>query len=167
MNKQCAIINNDNWTVELCPNCKKPNNNNCDCMKNICLLCNKPIGNITFTICDECWDREYDELKKELKKNKMFKHYLSKLENYDLESAWIECGYNKNDDLVKGKLLIKFELKYDPNDYVQMMNEWSSELYQFLRDAIREKDKYVTDKFTYCYFVDEHYFKIGAYYERV
>jgi hypothetical protein len=97
----------------------------------------------------------------------IFDYYYNELENYDLESSWIECEYDKNDDLVKGKLLIRFFVKYDPNDYVQMMNEYGDELYEFLRDAIREKDKYVTDKFTYCYFVDEHYFEIGAYYERV
>lgn len=43
-------------TNELCPNCKKELNDNCDCMKNLCRKCDNPVGNITFTVCDECWD---------------------------------------------------------------------------------------------------------------
>lgn len=27
-------------------------------MKNICIKCGKPIGNITFTACDNCWDKK-------------------------------------------------------------------------------------------------------------
>ena len=25
-------------------------------MRNICFKCNKPVGNITFSVCDECWN---------------------------------------------------------------------------------------------------------------
>ena len=35
-----------------CPNCKKPNDGNCDCMSG------KPVGNITFSVCDNCWDEK-------------------------------------------------------------------------------------------------------------
>jgi hypothetical protein len=28
----------------------------CACMRNLCDKCGKPIGNITFAICDKCWD---------------------------------------------------------------------------------------------------------------
>jgi hypothetical protein len=41
-----------------CPNCGKETvNQECDCLKNICIKCGKPVGNITFTVCDECWDK--------------------------------------------------------------------------------------------------------------
>jgi len=36
-----------------CPNCKETVKQ-CACMRNIC-KCGKPVGNITFTVCDECW----------------------------------------------------------------------------------------------------------------
>ena len=44
--------------TEPCPNCKE-SVKECACMRNICHKCGKPVGNITFTICDECWDIEF------------------------------------------------------------------------------------------------------------
>ncbi len=46
--------------TEPCPNCKETIEQ-CACMRNICHKCGKPIGNITFTICDECWDIEFPQ----------------------------------------------------------------------------------------------------------
>ena len=40
---------------EPCPNCKETKDP-CRCMLNICITCGKPVGNITFTVCDTCWD---------------------------------------------------------------------------------------------------------------
>lgn len=31
-------------------------------MRNKCNTCGKPVGNITFSVCDECWDKEDDRL---------------------------------------------------------------------------------------------------------
>ena len=44
--------------AEPCPNCKETVKE-CACMRNICYKCGKPVGNITFTVCDECWDIKY------------------------------------------------------------------------------------------------------------
>lgn len=41
-----------------CPNCKEPINTECACLRNKCVRCLKPVGNITFTVCDDCWDKE-------------------------------------------------------------------------------------------------------------
>lgn len=41
--------------IEPCDNCKETTKE-CACMRNICRKCQKPVGNITFTICDECWE---------------------------------------------------------------------------------------------------------------
>lgn len=38
--------------TEPCPNCKETVEQ-CACMRNICHKCKKPVGNITFTICDD------------------------------------------------------------------------------------------------------------------
>ena len=43
---------------EACANCKETVNP-CACLRNICMRCGKPVGNITFTVCDECWDKEH------------------------------------------------------------------------------------------------------------
>jgi hypothetical protein len=40
---------------EICPNCKETSRP-CACMRNSCIKCGKPVGNITFTVCDQCWD---------------------------------------------------------------------------------------------------------------
>jgi hypothetical protein len=40
---------------EPCGNCKETIKE-CACMRNICFKCNKPVGNITFSVCDECWN---------------------------------------------------------------------------------------------------------------
>lgn len=41
---------------EPCPNCKETKEP-CACMRNLCRHCGNPVGNITFTCCDECWDK--------------------------------------------------------------------------------------------------------------
>lgn len=48
---------------EPCSNCKE-NINPCACMRNECVKCKKPVGNITFSVCDECWDSEHPKLPK-------------------------------------------------------------------------------------------------------
>ena len=39
-----------------CPNCQE-RKVVCACLRNTCFQCGKPVGNITFTVCDECWDK--------------------------------------------------------------------------------------------------------------
>ncbi len=43
---------------EPCPNCKETVDE-CACLRNKCHLCKEPVGNITFTVCDKCWDLKY------------------------------------------------------------------------------------------------------------
>jgi hypothetical protein len=38
----------------LCPNCGE-SYEICACMRNICKDCGKPVGNITFSVCNKCW----------------------------------------------------------------------------------------------------------------
>ena len=42
--------------IKPCPNCKETKEE-CKCMRNKCIRCRKPVGNITFTVCDDCWDK--------------------------------------------------------------------------------------------------------------
>lgn len=42
-------------TAKPCPNCNETEQP-CACMRNICHKCGKPVGNITFTVCDDCWN---------------------------------------------------------------------------------------------------------------
>ena len=39
-----------------CPNCKELLKE-CACFRNKCWKCKKPVGNITFTVCDDCWEK--------------------------------------------------------------------------------------------------------------
>lgn len=41
---------------EPCPNCKETSKD-CACMRNKCIKCGGSVGNITFTQCDECWNK--------------------------------------------------------------------------------------------------------------
>lgn len=40
-----------------CPNCKETVEI-CKCMRNICRDCGLPVGNITFSVCDSCWENK-------------------------------------------------------------------------------------------------------------
>lgn len=41
-----------------CLNCKEIEDE-CACLRNKCLGCGEPVGNITFTVCDQCWDKKH------------------------------------------------------------------------------------------------------------
>mgnify|MGYP001301371319 CR=1 FL=1 len=43
-----------------CPNCGETIGE-CACMRNLCNECGKPVGNITFSVCDNCWDKLHPE----------------------------------------------------------------------------------------------------------
>lgn len=45
-----------------CPNCKEKIKE-CGCIRNKCIKCGKPVGNITFSVCDYCWDAEMPDEK--------------------------------------------------------------------------------------------------------
>jgi len=47
----------DNNTME-CPNYQEPTGQ-CACMRNKYIRCGEPVGNITFTVCDDCWEEEH------------------------------------------------------------------------------------------------------------
>lgn len=40
-----------------CHNCKEKKLE-CACLRNKCLNCGKSVGNVTFTYCDKCWDKQ-------------------------------------------------------------------------------------------------------------
>jgi len=56
--KRKKALRIDSVVPSACPNCKEPINTECACLRNKCIRCLEPVGNITFTICDECWDKE-------------------------------------------------------------------------------------------------------------
>lgn len=35
----------------------------CACWRNRCIICGAPVGNITFTACDDCWDKKLAKTK--------------------------------------------------------------------------------------------------------
>ena len=44
----------------ICDNCKECEPV-CACLRNKCVVCGGPVGNITFTVCDECWENREDQ----------------------------------------------------------------------------------------------------------
>jgi len=52
----------EGWIISMpeikCPNCKEAINP-CACMRNVCIDCGEPVGNITFTVCDDCWEKAH------------------------------------------------------------------------------------------------------------
>lgn len=44
----------DKQRIVPCPNCGEMNIE-CACMRSKCLRCGGPVGNITFTYCDDCF----------------------------------------------------------------------------------------------------------------
>jgi len=47
--------------LEVCSNCEETEIE-CACIRNKCIKCGKSVGNITFTICDNCWNLKNREL---------------------------------------------------------------------------------------------------------
>jgi hypothetical protein len=43
--------------IDKCPNCNETEQP-CACIRNKCIRCGNTVGNITFTVCDECWDKD-------------------------------------------------------------------------------------------------------------
>ena len=41
-----------------CINCGEPKNTECGCLRNKCIKCKEPVGNIVFSICENCWDKD-------------------------------------------------------------------------------------------------------------
>jgi hypothetical protein len=50
------VSEGENKSKPPCPNCKETIAQ-CACMRNICIDCGKSVGNITFSVCDDCCDR--------------------------------------------------------------------------------------------------------------
>jgi len=47
---------------EICANCGEPAGTECACFRNKCLKCGGPVGNITFTYCDDCFGTKSAEI---------------------------------------------------------------------------------------------------------
>ena len=76
----CGITDSVVSQGEPCSNCKETINP-CACMRNICRKCGKPVGNITFAICDECWNAEFPNSPKQSQGEKR--------EVFEKEREWI------------------------------------------------------------------------------
>lgn len=72
--------------MEVCSNCKeidKP----CACMRNICDKCGNPVGNITFTVCNSCWDIIFP-LKEETQEE-LFIHFMDAVRAFNWKEHFI------------------------------------------------------------------------------
>lgn len=58
--------------VRTCPNCGEEVYH-CGCKRNKCKDCGQPVGNITFTVCDKCWDKMIEDKRKKDKEKRPVK----------------------------------------------------------------------------------------------
>jgi hypothetical protein len=56
--KYLAELRAESPSEEPCPNCKETIKE-CACLRNKCMKCGASVGNITFTVCDKCWDEKH------------------------------------------------------------------------------------------------------------
>lgn len=77
-----------------CPNCKdivRP----CQCTKNICRSCSGPVGNVTFTVCGDCWDKQFEEKDSKI----LAKEFEEKA--FKLINQYVKSGLQKPDLIEK------------------------------------------------------------------
>jgi hypothetical protein len=67
------LCNCPNCQTDDCPNCQE-RKAVCACLSNTCIQCGKPVGNITFTVCDECWDKPPNGWSEPQRENEHGKH---------------------------------------------------------------------------------------------
>jgi hypothetical protein len=70
---------------EPCSNCKETEND-CACIRNKCNDCGEPVGNITFTVCDKCWDKA--EQKEESNEAVLFKEAVEWIVSNGWKKNW-------------------------------------------------------------------------------
>jgi len=78
-----------------CPNCGENRDKKCACMRNKCIKCGKSVGNITFTICDVCWEIEHSKAKEE--KTMLFPQQLENKSDKELEELKNELNHKIQD----------------------------------------------------------------------
>ncbi len=57
INKAIGNVNTALSDLFECPKCHETNAE-CRCLRGKCDICGKPLGKITYTFCDECWETE-------------------------------------------------------------------------------------------------------------
>lgn len=91
-----------------CPNCKKPHDGNCDCMKNLCIKCGSPVGNITFTYCDDCFNKYKKRyLGRKSKRILQENNDFSGWDNKNVQRLYDESTRRKNNEIEELKEIIK------------------------------------------------------------
>jgi hypothetical protein len=88
---------------EPCPNCKELVAE-CACLRNKCNNCGEPVGNITFPVCDDCWDA-YHKAEPEKKEQEETQEQLD-----EQEEIWEEIitDIMNGDDCSKEELIIHY-----------------------------------------------------------
>jgi len=104
---------------EKCPNCKETISP-CACMRNICIRCGKPVGNITFTICDDCWNLEHSTKADTDKRKRAEKALIDTYGCKDIEDLK-KCFLNPNDVSITMIIdaMLEFNQQSEPKDEVK------------------------------------------------
>ena len=137
-----------------CPNCKETVEI-CECMRNECMDCGKPVGNITFSVCDKCWDEERKEKKREERIRKIEEAFDTVLYKLSTEHYFIRNDKENRDRLYAYTQLI-----------LNHMNFYSKfgECYKIRCDETNNPSEIVDRKQIVCtinYFDEELYVEVS------
>lgn len=117
--------------TEPCPNCKEAEDV-CACLRNKCHLCGNPVGNITFTICDDCWGKEFPQpiLKKQVKQmedlNILMINFLREHERWEADVISEDKLWwpHRVKDVLRGPIYDKMlELQTKRNELLKRLTE--------------------------------------------
>ena len=127
-----------NEKLKPCLNCKETKKP-CACMRNKCVVCKEPVGNITFTVCDSCWNVEAatrDEIGNDIRLNRIeacAKRTLALLQE-DRLLAKIE----------KLEKAVQLAINGMDSDSITLLGEYHTGLYCGL------EDRGITDRYYAC-----------------
>jgi len=137
-----------------CPNCKETSKE-CACMRNICKDCGEPVGNITFSVCDKCWDEERKEKKREERIRKIEEAFDTVLYKLSTEHYFI-----RNDKENRDRLYAYTQLMLNHMNFYSKFGE----CYKIRCDETNNPSEIVDRKQIVCtinYFDEELYVEVS------
>ena len=91
INKAIGNVNTALSDLFECPKCHETNAE-CRCLRGKCDICGKPLGKITYTFCDECWESEPIEGKVKAEAVKLPRRMYNPFnQETTYNSAWNAC----------------------------------------------------------------------------
>ena len=137
-------------------------------MRNICRKCGKPVGNITFAICDECWNAEFPNSPKQSQGEK--REYITCAANWfndgkeylhqptNIKEGFVVCGHRHHNVFMTVSLIRGEDFRV--SDYGKVTQGFLTSHDRFVdreeAGVIAFREKQIT-KWTNCLFSEDLY----------